>query len=771
VTKLAAILDQIDSGSVLLPEFQRGYVWSRDQVRGLMRSLYRGYPVGGLLTWETQADGSAVRGGTASAQGIRVLILDGQQRVTSLYGVSRGRPPAFFQGDEKAFTGLCFNVEDEIFEFYAPAKMRDDPRWIDVTALFVRGLEPHIASLNGDPDTQARIVTYMERLIRLHSVLEREFHEEKITGEDKTVDVVVDIFNRVNSGGTKLSKGDLALAKMCAHWPEARAEMRSHLERWEKDGFAFSLDWLLRNTTAVVTGRAEFASLDDVEVADFKQALDASAKYVGKFLDVVAGRLGLDHDRVLMGRYAFPVVARLLHLAGGHFASAAETDRALFWYIHSALWGRFAGSTETVLNQDYDTATRGGVGGLISSLERWRGGNLAIDGQDFEGFGRGSRFYPLLYMLTRVHGARDFGSGLPLHNHLLGHLASLQVHHIFPKAVLYDAEYHRSQVNAVANFCFLTQDTNLAIGKRRPEDYFEEAESKNPGVLTSQWIPEDPALWRIDRYPDFLAARRELLAEAANTFLGGLRSGASPGADETLERVRIVVDASDDQDSRTDEVAALIAELTELGCAEPAVDSEIADPATGRVLAIAESCWPEGLQPGQGSPVVLELDPDESDLARLNELGYEVFTSCDSLRGYVRRRNQEAAGSSTELPGPAESAASAAGPPSADPGTSPGPEVRAAFERAMKDVYVRAKREANYTATYFLTMLSSYGGLGTARRLLASSEVSSGFAALYERGRLDLTVEALVVKPEFAGLFTDEEINIARQRLDQLGYR
>jgi len=62
------------------------------------------------------------------------------------------------------------------------------------------------------------------------------------------------------------------------------------------------------------------------------------------------------------------------------------------------------------------------------------------------------------------------------------------------------------------------------------------------------------------------------------------------------------------------------------------VDSEIADPATGRVLAIAEACWPEGLQPGQGSPVVLELDPEESDLSRLTELGYEVFTSTDSLR-------------------------------------------------------------------------------------------------------------------------------------------
>jgi Protein of unknown function DUF262 len=771
MTKLAAILDQIDSGSILLPEFQRGYVWNRDQVRGLMRSLYKGYPVGGLLTWETQADGSAVRGAAAATPQVRVLILDGQQRVTSLYGISRGRPPTFFQGDARAFSGLRFNVEDEAFEFYAPAKMRDDPRWVNVTSLFVNGLQPHITALNGHPDTQPRIVTYMERLALLRGVLDRDFHEEKITGEDKTVDVVVDIFNRVNSGGTKLSKGDLALAKKCAQWPEARAAMRTHLESWEKEGYAFSLDWLLRNTTAVITGRAEFASLDEVPVSDFKQGLEASARHIGSFLDVVAGRLGLDHDRVLMGRYAFPVVSRLLHLAGGHFANSADTDRALFWYIHSALWGRFAGSTETVLNQDYETVTRAGVSGLISSLERWRGGNLAIDGQDFEGFGRGSRFYPLLYMLTRVYGARDFASGLPLRSFLLGYLASLQVHHIFPKAVLYGAGYPRTQVNAVANFCFLTQDANLAIGKRRPEDYFAEAEAKHPGVLASQWIPDDPSLWRIDRYPDFLAARREMLAKAANGFLSELRSGTSPSASDMVNRVTLVLDVEEDHDVRADEVRALIAELTELGCAEPAVDSEIADPATGRVLAIAEACWPEGLQPGQGSPVVLELDPEESDISRLTELGYEVFTSTDSLRGYVRRRNQEAAGPAEELPRPAADSDHPPAPSASEPVTDRGPDVRAAFERAMKDVYVRAKSEANYTASYFLTMLSTYGGLGTAQKLLASTDVSSGFAALYERGRLDLTVEALVVQPQFASMFSDEEVETAQQRLDQLGYR
>jgi hypothetical protein len=134
----------------------------------------------------------------------------------------------------------------------------------------------------------------------------------------------------------------------------------------------------------------------------------------------------------------------------------------------------------------------------------------------------------------------------------------------------------------------------------------------------------------------------------------------------------------------------------------------------------------------------------------------------------VRRRNQEAAGAVYEQ---VDRIADAPDPPSPQPDPESGPDMRAAFERAMKEIYIRAKNEANYTATYFVGMLSTLGGLGTAKRLLATTEASTGFTTLYERGRLDLTVEALVVKPRFASLFTDQEIRIARQRLDQLGYR
>jgi len=641
MSKLTTILDQIDSGTMLLPEFQRGYVWNRDQVRGLMRSLHLGYPVGSLLVWETETDPGSVRGAGQVGAGVKLLLLDGQQRITSLYGIVRGRPPAFFEGDAAAFAGLRFNVEEQTFEFHAPAKMRDDPRWVDVTALFVNGLEPQIAALYADPASAPHIVTYMTRLTKLRSILEREFHEEKITGSDKGVDAVVEIFNRVNSGGTKLSKGDLALAKLCAEWPEARATMRVHLQSWRNAGFDFNLDWLLRNVNAVATGRALFEALENVPSDTFAAALGSSAKYISGFLDTISGRLGLDHNRVLMGRYAFPVVSRFLHRNGGVFADGAHRDRMLFWYIHSALWGRFAGSTETVLTQDYEALNRNGIDGLINNLTRWRGGNLTIDGQDFEGFGRGSRFYPLLYLLTRVLGARDLGTGLPLKSEMLGHLTSLQVHHIFPKALLYKCGYQRAEVNAVANFCFLTQQTNLAIGKRSPEEYFAEVEAKQPGALTSQWIPMDRQLWHPDRYLDFLAARRELLAKAANDFLIELRDGAMQPV-EPLRRIGVL--GEEEADDRAQQVQSLVADLSEMGYAQPQIDSEIPDPRDGRVLAVAEAFWPDGLQPGMGEPVVLELDPG-SELSRLTELGYQVFTSIEAMRRYVLRRNAEDAGS------------------------------------------------------------------------------------------------------------------------------
>lgn len=102
--------------------------------------------------------------------------------------------------------------------------------------------------------------------------------------------------------------------------------------------------------------------------------------------------------------------------------------------------------------------------------------------------------------------------------------------------------------------------------------------------------------------------------------------------------------------------------------------------------------------------------------------------------------------------------------------SAPAVSTERQFERAMRAVYERARAEAGYNATYFLRMLADHGGLETARRLLRARVVSEGFMSLAERKRLDLTVEALVTKPEFADLFTPEGVDLARERLTEFGY-
>lgn len=92
------------------------------------------------------------------------------------------------------------------------------------------------------------------------------------------------------------------------------------------------------------------------------------------------------------------------------------------------------------------------------------------------------------------------------------------------------------------------------------------------------------------------------------------------------------------------------------------------------------------------------------------------------------------------------------------------------FHQAMIDIYKVAKRDCNYTATYFLRMVNELGGLNATKKLLATTEPSDGFTTLWTYRRLDLTVEAHVIKPEFQSLFTTDEIAIARSRLKEYGY-
>jgi hypothetical protein len=638
--KISTILDHIDSGHMALPEFQRGYVWNRDQVRGLFDSLYRRHPVGGLLVWATEGRTAAHRGDGALAAGIVKLLLDGQQRMTSLYGVVRGKPPKFFDGNAQAFNGLRFHLGTETFAFYQPVKMQDDPLWIDVTSLMRAGnagLGALIAQLSANTTHTTSVGVYVGRLGALLGVTEIDLHIEEVTGQDKTLDVVVDIFNRVNSGGTKLSKGDLALAKICAEWPEARDSMKAKLKEWTDAGYQFNLDWLLRSVNTVLTGEAKFSFLHDKNALEIENGLKRASKHIDAALNLIGGRLGLDHDQVFFGRFGVPVMVRYMDTNKG-LLDAKERDKLLFWFAQAGMWGRFSGSTETFIDQDL-AALEGPTGSLdtlLEQLRRWHGG-LRVEPGHFTGWSLGARFYPVLYMLTRMGEARDWGTGLALKASLLGKMSRLEVHHIFPKAQLYKLNHKRADVNALANFCFLTKDTNLNISARLPERYFPEIEAKHPGALASQWIPTDPGLWKADSYLEFLEARKVLLAAEANKRFEELLHGDARwmGAVAPLFALQTQGVGGVASEIEETELDALNDWIEGQGLPRGQVSFDYADPETGMQRAVFDLAWPDGLQSGLSGPVAVLLNEETDVLSLASAAGFRCFTVPSDFRAYV----------------------------------------------------------------------------------------------------------------------------------------
>ena len=638
--KIATILDHIDSGHMALPEFQRGYVWNRDQVRALFDSLYRRHPVGGLLVWATESQSAAHRGDGKLAAGVVQLLLDGQQRMTSLYGVVRGKPPKFFDGNAQAFSSLRFHLESETFAFYQPVKMQDDPLWIDVTVLMQRGsagLGEFWGRLTARPELADKVGDYVSRLSRLLGITDVDLHVEQVTGADKTLDVVVDIFNRVNSGGTKLSKGDMALAKICSDWPQARDAMKAKLKDWAKADFHFNLDWLLRSVNTALTGEAKFQFLHEMSAEAIQDGLKRAAKHIDTSLNLISGRLGLDHDQVFFGRFGVPVMVRYLDQRSGPLGEK-ERDKLLFWFVQAGMWGRFSGSTESFIDQDLAAleGPDGGLDKLLEQLRLWHGG-LRVEPGHFTGWSLGARFYPVLYMLTRMGAARDWGTGLPLRASLLGKMSRLEVHHIFPKAQLYRRRYKRAEVNALGNFCFLTKDTNLQISDRLPEEYFPEIEAAHPGALASQWIPQDPGLWKIDNYLEFLDARKELLASEVNMRMEELLHGDHrwlAGSQQRLQRDALVVGGITSE-AEEEALEALNTWMRNRDLPEGRIAYDFSDPQTGQQVAVLDLVWPSGIQEELSQPVAVLLNETNDTLAIATAAGLRCFTSVVDFKRYV----------------------------------------------------------------------------------------------------------------------------------------
>ncbi len=560
------LVGMIARGELRLPEMQRRYVWRGPRVRDLIDSLYRGYPSGAILVWETE-DESPVRdlqvSQSTTAFATKKLLLDGQQRLTSLSAVLRGEP-VNVRGRKKPID-ILFNLEhpeklEEVIEVEGDDNAADDeddleedadeetvqerlrrmtfvvankamaslPNWVSVSKVMGSSSDAEFLEQAGvtsfkDP----RYEKYAARLRRLRDIRQYPYVMHLLDRHLSYVEVA-EIFVRVNSLGVKLRSSDLAVAQITARWKNLLPLLEAFQDECEEAGFTIDQGMLVRSMVVFATGQCRFKSVGSMPTAELQSAWERAKKGLLFACNFLRTNGGIEDETILSSPFFLPAIAYLFDKCEGRI-SRSEEKLLLEWVLVGSGRGYFGGSSESRLDADLARLRRGeGAGGLVDNVKQMFG-RLRFDEGDIAGKTVVSGLYGLVFLALKRRGAKDWKSGLGISLLHKGAQHLVQSHHIFPKAQLRD-RYDRREINEIANMAFIDGGTNRGFGKKLPIDYLpgQVIPLRGEEALKSQCVPMDPELWKLDQYPMFLAARRKALVEAVNELLDETRSSGAP---------------------------------------------------------------------------------------------------------------------------------------------------------------------------------------------------------------------------------------------------
>ena len=541
---VSAILGLIASGDIAIPEIQRPFVWKKTQVRDLLDSLYKGYPTGYLIIWKNPD--VRLKDGKMSA-GKKILI-DGQQRVTALMTAISGIPVT--QSNYKkdrikiAFDPFQAFSEDQDAEIFAvqDSSHLKSKRWIpDVAEVFKNDFSVFSFITNYCKDNPEMNPETLDKIItRLRGIGNRMIGVIDLS-EKLNIDIVTDIFIRINSKGTALSQGDFVMSKIAADENYGGNNLRkaidyyAHLsrvpsfyERIVEDDTEFThtdyfkkIEWLkdeiedvydpdyddvLRVAFMHKYPRAKLSDLvsllsgRDFETREYKEEIiaDTYAKLKDGVMDVfseynftqfmIAIRsAGFISKKLVNSQMALDFAFTLyLILTQSKEVSTGEVKRLVQkWYVLSVLTGRYSSSPESAFARDIRLINEQGVVATLRDIEAatlsetfW---NIAVV-QNLMVTSTNNPTY-LIYLAAQVM-MNDVS--LLSNNVLVRELIDGgDVHHIFPKEYLKANGYEKSMYNQEGNYAFLDTQVNKSIGKKAPNEYFPEARKQcETGVIT-----------------------------------------------------------------------------------------------------------------------------------------------------------------------------------------------------------------------------------------------------------------------------------------------
>lgn len=558
---VSQLVSMIEKGQIQLPEMQRKFVWKAIKVRDLLDSLYRGYPSGTILMWEPDETVALTSFSVATEDKSAfkpLLLLDGQQRLTSLSSVLRGEPVIVRR--RRKPIDILFNLEhpddpltstenmddDEEDEFesdefenseeenqstvdqmtfaVAHSKFDSSPYWVKVSEVFKDNSDKSFLAKAGvvsfdDP----RYDKYTERLKRLRSIRDYVYRMD-VLESNMSYEEVTEIFVRVNSLGAKLKGSDLALAQITARW---RNSLRI-FEEFQSDclrdhNFDLEVGTILRGLVIQATGQSRFKTVSSMSQKILQESWEMNVKAMTFALNFLRSNVKIESAALLTSPYLILVISYWGSRRKFKISDSEATKMAR-WVLLANAKARFArGSSESILDQDLaNLRDDGGAEGLIEKLQI-QVGKLEISPSELMGRDARSGLFKTMFLAFKEDGAKDWNTNLEIAINHAGKQDKLQFHHIFPKAYMKKQSklLDLPSTDDIANLAFIGGKTNREISDKAPADYLKKI-LEGPGIeqLRRQAIPTDLKLLKPEAFAEFLRIRRELIATRLNSFLG-----------------------------------------------------------------------------------------------------------------------------------------------------------------------------------------------------------------------------------------------------------
>lgn len=572
---LSALIHYVDLGEIGLPDIQRPFVWNAAKVRDLFDSMYKGFPVGYLLFWANSLGNGTRQIGTESKQKIsRLLIVDGQQRLTSLYAVLKGKP---VKGEDYTsyYINIAFRPRDMHFEV-ADAAIRRDPEYIsDISQLWAgelsrnRFVKDFLARLRKHhevtDDEEDHLSESIDRLYDLQNYPFTALELSSTVNEEQ----VAEVFVRINSKGVSLNQADFILTLMSVFWDEGRHELErfchnaKHPPESGPSPYNYftqpSPDQLLRVSVALGFRRARLQFVysllrgkdletglfsderrtEQFEILKQAQTYTLNLQNWHEFLKVLtrAGyRSGgmISSQTALFYAYSFYLIGKRDY----RVEPFELRDLIARWFFMTSLTGRYSGSPETVMETDLAKLRNiKGAKGFISLLDGIINDSLTEDYWNItlpNELATSSARSPTLFAYhaaLNLLDARALFSKVKvwelLDPAIRATKSGVERHHLFPKAHLKKLGITVIQeVNQIANYAHVEWFDNIEISDTPPAEYlpkykkrFSESELKR--MYKWHALPEG---WEKMAYAQFLSERRKLMAQVTREGFSKLTS-------------------------------------------------------------------------------------------------------------------------------------------------------------------------------------------------------------------------------------------------------